>query len=229
MQRFDVPHLLRDLRSSNTQERDAAVRRLLDGAEDLMHQADAAERVEILNALERLGGKRAAAALVELLGNLTEPEHELAVEILVRMGRHSLPSLCRLLGEGRIDEDGHAARILGRLRNPIAVPAIARVAGDWRPAVRKAACEALLELAENGCAREVQASVLEMRKSTGFMSALQNDPGSIQRLLKRLAELMHQSGTLPLASQAPGANAAALPRAAGPVDEPDSLPRPSDA
>ena len=41
MQRFDVPHLLRDLRSSYAPERNAALRQLLDGAEDLMHQADA--------------------------------------------------------------------------------------------------------------------------------------------------------------------------------------------
>jgi hypothetical protein len=229
MQRFDVPQLLRDLHSSDAEERRAAVRGLLDRTEDLMQQADEKQRLEILKAVGSLGGKRSATALVELLGQLTEPEHEVAVETLVRMGRYSLPPLCRLLGEGRIDEDGDSARILGRLHNPLAVPALVQVAGAGLSAVRKAACEALLELAENGCAREVQAAVPELRRNGGLRSALERDPVPIQRLLRRLSEFMRQSGTLPLASQAPVADRDTLPRAAGPGEEPEYLPIPSDA
>lgn len=216
MRRVDVEALLRDFRTADDPARGPAAARLLDCAADALDQGSGEERRQILAALEEIGGKRAATLLCEALFEVSDAERAAVEESLTRMGRSAVAALCRLLSENGSDEDGDAVRVLGRIGSPAAAPALARAACDWRPAVRRAGCEALIGLLERGHYREVAAELPMMQGRAGFMAGLESEREPMRRLLERIDAARKLHGALPLPAERPR-------------PEPEALPRPAEA
>ena len=121
-------------------------RRAGQAAEALIRALDdpaPAVRIHAARALGRLEHEAAVEPLVRSLNHRNDALAGAAVDALVMLGTRAVPSLV----EACESPDGwvrwHAARALGRLRDPRAIPALVKLLGDADAAVAWAALQAL--------------------------------------------------------------------------------------
>jgi len=160
----DRTHLREDIASDDLDVRRGAVRRALrlgDAevlAGRLRRESDAALRETILTNLSRIGGVKAARALIGSLRSDDAGLRNAAIETLQNMGECVAPEVERLLDDDDPDLRIHAVNILQSLRSP-RVPDIALrvIATDPHVNVCAAAVDVLAEVGRPEMADQLRA------------------------------------------------------------------------
>ncbi len=105
-------------------------------------------------ALAAIGDARAVHLYVDALAGGDDPETVVAAErALLALGAEAVPHLTAALdapSEAGAEQAAAAAKLLGKLGDPSAIPALKEAAHDSRPAVRDAAATALLRIEGKG-------------------------------------------------------------------------------
>jgi HEAT repeat protein len=161
---------------------------VLDPLIALLADAPPWRQLAIADALGRLDDDRARAALAGMVGH---PDAEIESAI-----RHHGPAMRDFLVQALSGEDWmvrwHAAKLLGRLGDPTATPALMPRVDDVRPEVRLAALEALRQLAdpagEPALAACLHDASWHMRMGAVEALGALDTPSALARLVDALAD-----------------------------------------